>query len=194
MIRYTVRNRKPRGREYHGPGHAKSAYGLSLYHKSNSLRGVRHAVAGGFLWVDQDVMTTLDGMEVVNHSFGAMSKEHFRAKGVPNRPIDKLTWAQVHKLRSPSGTRIQRLDAMMAWYGRYNIGLALEIKGDGREGFRIVDERHVDRIVSMANAHGVRMYVKADPRKPALRRGLAMFRARGVWTRYTGSPFFMRPA
>lgn len=193
MIRYTVMDRKPRGREYHGPGHARNGYGLSLYHKTNSIQGAERAQRLGFAWVDHDVMTTKDGVLVVNHSFGAMSKEHFRAPGVPNLPIDKLTWAQVARLKSPSGTRIRRLDRMMGVYARLGIGVALELKGDGREGFRVAQVEHVEQIISLANAHRVRLYVKADRRKRGLVRGLALFRERGVWTRYTGSWRFIRP-
>lgn len=194
-VRYTVApNPRPTGAMWHGPGNAVNAAGLARYHEANSIRGIRRAVVAGAKWIDNDYMTTRDGVIVCNHSFGVMTKEKFAAPGVPNRPIDRLTWAQVSRLRGPGGVRIQRIETMMAAYARYGIGVALELKGDGREGFRLITPANLDRIVTLANTHGVRMYIKADPAKPRLLHGLALAHQRGVWTRHNGSATFLPPA
>lgn len=190
-LRYRVTSAKPAGAEYHGPGNASSAAGLALYHRTNSLRGIRHAKSAGFKRIDLDVMTTKDDVLVVNHSFGAMSKEGFRAAGVPNLPIDKLTWAQVKRLRTGNGYRIQKLSTCLDECARLGLWAALDLKGDRREGFRIT--RAVGRITRLANRSGAKVYLKCDPRKAPLRRALHRGRELGFWVRWNGLTKFWGP-
>lgn len=187
MIEYTVTSVRPLGPMYHGPD------ALSERHLTNSIRGIRTAKSHHCVWIDNDYMTTKDGVIVCSHSFGLMEKEHFRAAGVPMLPIDRLTWLQVRQLTGPNGYKVQRLEVMMAMYARLGVGVALELKGDSREGYRLITEQNLDHIIAVANHFKVRMYMKGDSRKRRLRQGLAMARARGVWTRYNYSPVFREP-
>lgn len=190
-LRYRVTSARPTGDEYHGPGNASSAAGLALYHRTNSLRGIRHAKRAGFKWVDIDVMTTADDVLIGNHSFGAMWKEGFRAPGVPLTVIDDLTWGEVGRLRTRGDYRIQKLYRLMEEAARLDIGLALDLKGDRREGWRIT--RQVGRIVRMANRTGCRIYLKCDPRKAPLRKALHRARELGCWVRWNGLRKFWGP-
>lgn len=184
-VRYTVTSRKPYGREYHGPGHARSRAGLRLYHLTNRPAGVREAKRRGCKRVDLDVMHTLGGVPVNNHSLDAMGKEGFRARGVPHRTIDRLTWPQVKRLRT-GPHRIHHIRWVLEECARTGVIAALDLKGRW-DSFRI------DQLVLIANQTGAWVYIKADPRKPHLRWALNQFRARGLWTRWNGSPVLRAP-
>lgn len=186
MIRYTVTQSRPSGWMYHGPT------SLARRHETNSIRGARRGSAAGAHWIDNDFLTDKDGTLWCAHGYGVIEKEGFSAPGVPNLPLDKLTTAQVEKLRKGE-YRLQRAEAMFRAYRTFNIGVALELKGDGREGWRIVDRKYVDIIVGLANKYGVRMYVKCDPRKKPLVKMLGWFREAGVWVRFNESDDFLPP-
>ena len=186
MIFYTATDEKPRGPEYHGPGHARSKAGLRLYHLTNRPAGVRKAKREGCTRVDLDVMHTRDRVPVVNHSLDAMGKEGFRARGVPRRPIDRLTWPQVKRLRT-GPHRIHHLRWVLAECARTGVIAALDLKGRW-------DADLIDQVTRIANETGAHVYVKCDPAKRHLRRALEGFRARGFWTRYNGSWELRAPA
>lgn len=189
FTRYKVTGAKPRGRMYHGPGHARSKWGLSLYHIGNSIRGIRTADAHGYSQIDNDFMMTKDGVIVCNHSFGAMEKEKFSAPGVPNRGIDRLTWAQVKQLRTPDGYPIQRIETMFKHYAKHNIWVAFELKGARFEGWRMCKPDTLDYIVALANKHEVKIFMKASRTHLQYRNALKRARNRGLWTRYNGGVF-----
>lgn len=193
IIKYIIKTGKPRGKMYHGPGHARSRKGLSLYHETNSLRGIRKAAELGYDWIDLDVMLTKDKVLICNHAFGAMEKEGFRAKGVPMKPIDQLTWNQVRRLRAPDGIGIQKLDRMLAECAKLGIGAALDLKGDGREGFRLIKPYRMNRIAILANNRKAKVYIKASFTKRMLRVGIKMARNRGFWVRYNNTIKFYPP-
>jgi Glycerophosphoryl diester phosphodiesterase len=193
MTRYTVTREKPDGPCYHGPGNPFTAAGLARYHEANSLSSVRHAARRGYDWIDLDVMLTKDLVFICCHSFGLISKEHFAAAGVPNLPVDQLTWEQVRRLRGPKGARVYRLAVLLAECQRVGIGAAVDLKGDAREGWRIVSAAQFSRLASIANLARARVYVHADCRKRNLRLGLRYARLAGFWTRANGTRIFREP-
>lgn len=191
MIRYTVTNKSPYGKEYHGPGSTKNRRTLSLYHLSNRLRDWVAARRKGFKRKDIDVMHTRDGVPVVNHSLDAMGKEGFRdrvrnRRKVPRKIIPNLTWPEVKELRTPDGTPISHVRWHFQQAKKYNMIAAVDLK-------HLWGQREIDQLIQIANEEGVWMYVKWDPLKPHLNRVGKRFRQQGVWARKNGTGKFLKP-
>lgn len=186
MLRYTVTKAKPTGREYHGPGNPRSKHGLSLYHLSNSPKGLAYADESGHQRADIDVQHTADGVPVVTHSIDAMGKEGFAAPGVPHRGIDRLAWPLVKRLRTPDGTAIEHLRWMLKDFARRDMTAAIDLKGKWSVA-------RVEQVIRIANETGAKIYVKCDRTKPHLMWARRQFRLRGVWVRSNGSSKLLPP-
>lgn len=177
---------EPRGTMAHGPGHARNKYGLSLYHETNSLRGVRKYAALGYDWIDLDLRELLDGEFVGAHSDDTMGKEHFTGPRVPRRVLSRLRWRAVRLLKRKDGYRIQKFERLCVEAARRGIGVAIDLKTP-------LSEADADRLVAMLNRTGVLAYAKCDGTKPALVKSLDRLRARGMWTRFNGDDEFREP-
>lgn len=106
-----------------------------MKHEENSLRGIRTAARRGYGWIDLDLQMTKDGVIVVTHWDRPMRRDRFRdplRRISAATPVSSLTWAQVRRLRTRDGYRIQRVETMLRACHRYGIGAYLEPKGDRR--------------------------------------------------------------
>jgi len=195
MIIYNVTKDKPTGKMYHGPGNPYSAYGLSLYHLTNSVRGVQHADALGYKQIDLDLMTTKDNVLVCNHSFGFMEKEHFYdpEKRIYRRSMNQLTFKQAHSLIAPGGYRIQRAETLLEEATEHNMTVLFDLKGNDWERYRLIKPETFNTIAEMANDMKAKVAFKCDPKNANLRRGIGMARNHGFWARYNGFNVWLSP-
>lgn len=120
---------------------------MSIFHKrhdqpyryENSIRGVIAAAraGGGRRWdeIDLDVNMSKDGVIVNTHWTRPLLHDAFID---PQHHIDRhatvasLTWAELHRLHSPEGYRINTLETMLTICAEHHIGARIEPKADHR--------------------------------------------------------------
>jgi glycerophosphoryl diester phosphodiesterase len=96
--------------------------GGALEVEENTMPAFAHAAALGFTHVETDVQATADGVAVIFHDDTLE-----RMAGRPER-IDRLTWAELGRVRLKGGGEVPRLDAVLdAFPGLF---LNLEAKSD----------------------------------------------------------------
>ncbi|WP_068303060.1 glycerophosphodiester phosphodiesterase [Pararhodobacter sp. CCB-MM2] len=81
--------------------------GGGLENEENTLPAFAHAVGLGYRHLETDVRLTLDGEVVVHHDATLA-----RLTGDPRR-IDRLTWAELKRLRTHGGAAIPRLTEVL---------------------------------------------------------------------------------
>lgn len=104
-------------------------------HEENSVRGAVYAHRHGYNAIDLDLQITADGFVVVTHWARPMRRDRFydpKHKIGPHRPVDKLDWWQVRRLRTHDGYRIRRVERMLRVCADLGIVALLEPKGDPR--------------------------------------------------------------
>jgi glycerophosphoryl diester phosphodiesterase len=106
-----------------------------MKHEENSVRGAVYASRHGYRAIDLDLQITADGFVVVTHWARPMRRDRFydpKHKIGPNRPVSKLDWWQVRRLRTHDGYQIRTIERMLRVCARLGIVALLEPKGDPR--------------------------------------------------------------
>lgn len=126
-----------------------------MKHEENSVRGAVYASRHGYNAIDLDLQMTADGFIIVTHWARPMRKDRFydpRHRIGPDRPVHKLDWWQVRRLRTRDGYRIQTVDRMLRVCARLGIVAYLEPKGDPRFG-RDETWQHIAQVADDVGAH-----------------------------------------
>lgn len=101
------------------------------YHEVNSLRGIDRAVALGFDEIDLDMQMTKDGHIVVCHWSRPLLRDGFRdpdGKIARTRQVRDMTLAEVSRLKTKDGYRIQTLNKCLARCAEAGIAARVEPK------------------------------------------------------------------
>lgn len=122
----------------------------------NSIRGARRAYAEHFAGVDFDIRVTADGVVVASHDRDPWRWDKFydpRHKIAHGTPIERLSWAQVSRLRTRDGLRIRRIETLLQVCGK--LGLVAVIEPKTRTAGTVAVWDHIVRVADLVGCHVV---------------------------------------